>query len=214
MFVCSVLYSITFYPLSHACLRMVSLDLLMKKEVLFAVVIGLIVGLVITFGMYRAQQAMKGASTISTGDATPIPATSSNPISQTDAFPVSEPKDDSLVSDANIHITGQTFPNATVAVLGENTEVIGAADDKGNFSIPYTLQAGSNILTIRAMSDTHDTQEVIRSVVYSTADLSISASPVPTTEAKASPSPTAKGKATPTPKPKTTPTPSPKGVTP
>jgi hypothetical protein len=170
---------------------MVSLDQpRMKKEIIFAVSIGLIVGLIITFGMYRAQQAMKGASTINSSitDALTSPQTSSANQQSEDAFLVTQPEDESLVTEASIHVSGQTYPNSTIVVLGGTTEAIGSSDDKGNFSVAVNLQSGANILSIRVLNPNYNTLEVVRSVIFSTADLTINS--VATASAKTTPSPT------------------------
>lgn len=174
----------------------------MKKEILFAVSLGLVVGLIITFGVYRAQQAMKNASTVNSTIADTIsqpPSPSTSPTSQNDAFLVTEPKDESLVAEAAIHVSGQTFPNAAVVIIGVKGEIVGTSDDKGNFSIPFTLQPGANVITVRVLSDDHDTVEVLRNVVLSTADLT--ATPVASASATAKPTATPKATKKPTPSP-------------
>lgn len=182
----------------------------MKKEIILAVIIGLIVGLVITFGVYRAQQAVQqNVSTnaiITETIASPQASPQLQQTSSTDAFTLTEPADEALVSEPSIRMTGQTIPNATIVILGGSKETIGSSDSRGNFSIPHTLQVGSNILTVRVLSDAGETKEVVRTVIYSTADLSASSTqPTPEASPVSSPTPTAKGKATPT--PKTSPTP-------
>ncbi|SRR5258708_3521872 len=177
----------------------------MKKEILFAVGIGLVVGLIITFGMYRARQAVTGATTINNqlnGTlASPPPTNVTAP--EQDAFLVSEPLNESLISDPNIRVSGQAFPNAAIIILGGITETVGTADANGNFSLAVTLQPGGNLLTIRALSDSRDSLEVARTVIASNADLNQNATPsatpkpTPTPKPTATPKPTLKPKATP-----------------
>lgn len=166
----------------------------MKKEIVFAVVIGLIVGLIITFGMYRARQAVSGTSVISTETASP--ATQSESSTKKEAFLVSEPQDESLITETQVRVSGQTFPNAAILILTAKNETVGQTDSRGNFSMTVTLENGANILTIRAFSDDHETLEVIRSVVVSTADLTQNSSVTP--KPTPSPTPTKKPLASPT----------------
>lgn len=180
----------------------------MKKEILFAVGIGLVVGLIITFGMYRARQAVTGATTVNNqinGTLTSPPIATDGQEQVKDAFLVSEPINESLITDPNIRVSGQAFPNAAIVILLGESETVGTADTQGNFSLPLTLSPGGNVLTIRALSDVTDPLEVIRTVVVSTADLNqnatVSATPKPST----TPKPSATPKATVTPKPKATP---------
>ncbi|PWU23858.1 hypothetical protein C5B42_01705 [Candidatus Cerribacteria bacterium 'Amazon FNV 2010 28 9'] len=178
----------------------------MKKEIIFAVLIGLIVGLIIMFGVYQAQKAMQSASTTNTDvtDTLSSPPPDTSATASQDAFTVSEPLDESIATDANIHVTGQTIPNAAIIIINTTpTETVGMSDANGNFSIPYVLQPGSNVLRIRVMSNTQDTMEVVRSVIFSTADLTVKNTPAPTPTSSSTPK--AKATAKPTSTPKATP---------
>lgn len=147
----------------------------MKKEITFAIVIGLVVGLIITFGVYRARQAVTGSSTINV-DSSPTlqPSTS-----EKEPFLLSEPQDESLIAEAQTRVSGQTFPNAAILVLTGKGETIGVADSKGNFSFSVPLETGANVITVRVMSDTREALEIVRTVVVSTADLTASSSATP-----------------------------------
>ncbi len=174
----------------------------MKKEIIFAIIIGLVVGLVITFGMYRARQAITGSTTINTEASPTAPSTQST---QKEAFLVSEPLDESLIAQPEVRVSGQAFPEAAIVVLTDEGESVTTADSKGNFSLSVPLQPGANVITIRAMGEKRETLEVIRSVVVSTADLTASSSATP--KATVVPKATATPKATAKPSitPKTTP---------
>lgn len=152
-----------------------SFELIMKKELLFAMSIGLCIGLIITFGMYRARVAMTTNTTVNRIDGTlPTPPVlgKDEEKSNTDAFVVSQPLDEALLSDPKIQVTGQTYPNAVVVILQEASEIVGQSDAKGNFSIPITLDAGANTLVIRVLAENRDPLSVTRTVIFSTADLS------------------------------------------
>lgn len=147
----------------------------MKKELLFAMSIGLCIGLIITFGMYRARVAMTTNTTVNRNDGTlPTPPVlgKDEEKSNTEAFVVSQPLDEALLSDPKIQVTGQTYPNAVVVILQEVSEIVGQSDAKGNFSIPITLNAGANMLVIRVLAENRDPLSVTRTVIFSTADLS------------------------------------------
>jgi len=167
----------------------------MKKEILFAVSIGLIIGLIITFGMYRARQAVTGSTTVNIDPQSGVKTTTAN---TKDAILISEPLDESLIPEAQTRVSGQALPLAAIIVLTSKGETVGQADSKGNFSLTVPLEVGANIITIRAFSETQEPVEVIRTVVVSTADLTASSS--------ATPKATAAPKATPTPVPTKKPT--------
>lgn len=158
----------------------------MKKEIVFAVIIGLVVGLIITFGVYRARRAVSDSTTINVDSATPTPTPIS---SQKESFLLTEPVDETLTTESQTRVSGQTFPNAVIIVLTQSGETVGQADSQGNFSLNVPLLAGANLLTIRVSGDNQDTKEVTRTVVLSTADLeaSSSATAKPTTTPKVTP---------------------------
>lgn len=176
----------------------------MKKEIIIAILVGSLVGLVITYGMYRASQAVKRAvSNTTTIDAStnPLDMASPNPdhLTQKDGLNITEPLDNLLSSDASIHVSGKTYPNSAIEVLTTDGEIVGMSDATGTFSLAVPLSAGANILIIRSQDNVHPGQEETRSVVYSTADLSVSAS---SPDATSTPSATPKAKkagGTPTP---------------
>lgn len=146
----------------------------MKKEVVLAIIVGLFIGGVITFGMYRAKQAVDSASPkpefVAIESQTDTFGTEQTDVSQ--GIIINEPEDESLVRSASLRITGRTTPNASVAVLLEDSEVITFADEQGNFSATVTLVTGSNILIIRSLTDSGQTSEVSRTIVYSTNEFS------------------------------------------
>ena len=148
----------------------------MRKEISIAIVFGLIVGLIITIGMYRARTALQDT----TGE-TPQPLTQDIPSQVTDVNPIdtadlriTEPANESMSTVATIHISGATFPDSTIVVLQNESEIIGLSDSAGNFSIPITLQSGANIFRIRAIAAGHPMIEKIRTVVYETTETSVS----------------------------------------
>lgn len=152
----------------------------MKKEVLIAIILGLVVGLIITIGMYRARTAVQTAIPGSTFE----PIQSSEPLASDtpeqaspEALTVLEPKDEMLATESSLRVSGTTFPSTALVVLHNDKEYVTKTDTQGNFSLTVTLDSGSNIFKIRALPQGQDPLEVIRTVVYtSTSSTSASAS--------------------------------------
>lgn len=177
----------------------------MKKEVLVAVVLGVIVGLVITFGIYTANTALQRRSRQI--NATPSPTPTVENTKQSSII-IYSPEHDTLTDKDTIQLSGLTTPNAVVVIFVNDTSLVTTADPKGNFSADLSLVGGSNVITVVATDETGKQNREQRSVVYSTANLdetsasaTASAAPSPKPSVKPSPSPTAslKIKATPTP---------------
>jgi hypothetical protein len=165
----------------------------MKKEVVIAVVLGVIVGLIITFGIYTANAALqKRARQLS---ATPSPTPLTN--DQKSSIILFSPEDNMLTDKDALSVSGTTTANALVVIFVNDKEHLTTADDKGNFSEEVELTGGSNILTVVATDPSGKQEQVQRTVVYSTANLD-DAAVTATPAASPVPSPTAKPKATPT----------------
>lgn len=167
----------------------------MKKEVLIAVVLGIIVGLVITFGMYTANTALqRKAQQIK--DATPTPTpTSTSQNGQYSSIIIYGPEDNLLTDKDKVQLSGSTDPNATVVIFVNDKETITSADGKGNFSAELSLVGGSNIITTIATDLSGKQNQDQRTVVFSTASLDDSPQASMAATPKPSASPTTAPKA-------------------
>ncbi len=140
----------------------------MKKEVLIAISFGLIVGLIITVGMYRARTALEVTppeDSLSVTDTSASPEPSSTPQTDTGLI-IREPADEALSTTSTLQVTGATFANRAIVILVNEREIVGMSDEQGNFSFPVTLAAGGNILKIRVLNPGSAATEVTRTVVY------------------------------------------------
>ncbi|HSW89543.1 MAG TPA: hypothetical protein VLH19_01590 [Patescibacteria group bacterium] len=168
----------------------------MKKEVSIAIALGVIVGLVVMYGVIRAKRAVEEvlpSPTINPSGAA-ITATPTPDLSTSEHIRLSEPTNDSLVSTPDIHVTGQTIPNSTVLILDNTREYPSVSDQNGNFSVAVTLEAGANTLVARVLTDDGQTYSIMREIIYSTADIFATSIPTPTATPKATASATIKKK--------------------
>lgn len=139
----------------------------MKKEVLFAIIVGFIIGLIITFGIYRAQQAYKQSVSLNSTEQTPSPTpviTMQNDTSH--RVIVDEPLNQAVVLSESVTIRGKTTPNSYVTVVSESDEEIIQADDNGTFITPFLLESGINILTVTALTATQESAATEVTVIY------------------------------------------------
>ncbi len=174
----------------------------MKKEVFFAIFLGLGLGLIVTYGIYTARSAFLKHPDQITASPTATPAASPADSS----LSLFSPDDESIQFDPAIKVTGTTFLNAHVIIFVNNTSTITSADATGNFSVEQTLTEGANVITVRALDDNGNQAEQRRTVIYTTTSLD-----APTATQSATPSASPKTSPSPTPKtlPKVSPSPSP-----
>lgn len=148
----------------------------MRKDVVVAISIGLVIGLVITYGIWIANKSLKMAQ--NRPAASPSPVTSLSPeISPTPGpasnsiLVVSSPEDESLSDTAAITVKGQTQPNLDLLVLAEKSEIFVKSDTRGNFSAAVSLETGYNQLRIIVFDASGTEYSVDRLVTYSTSKI-------------------------------------------
>lgn len=142
----------------------------MRKEVILAIVIGFALGLVITFGVWTANQALKEkkVETPTTSETTPPTGT---PPAATFILDITSPEDGALVNEAKVMVSGRTQPDSTITITSEKGEDIVLAGADGTFANEVNLLNGTNEITITAFN--LEGEEVTKTInlVYSTAEI-------------------------------------------
>lgn len=147
----------------------------MKNEVVIAIFIGCVLGLVIAFGIRNANQAIKTVQS----KPTPPPQVLENiqpekvaPIPENKSvLTITSPENNSLIDTQKVKIVGKTEPNTTILLVYEEGENILSADDEGNFSQEITLTGGQNQISISVFDANGNETNKILSLVYSTAEI-------------------------------------------
>src|SRR4030042_2488661 len=127
----------------------------MKKEILIAIIIGFILGLVITFGIWTANKSLQEnnkTQQTEVGETQPI-VTGTSPAEGQIPLVISSPENNVLVNQEKIEISGQTAAQATVIILYEEGEEVFQADEEGEFTQEITLVGGANRIKITALND-------------------------------------------------------------
>lgn len=138
----------------------------MQKEFLAAIVIGLLVGSLLTFGVYRARRSL---TTPNPADTNPIATT--QPDDQSDQpldtnLLIRQPVNESIVSEPQLTVTGETRPEAFVVIVQDDQSFFTTADQTGNFSLSLELADGINPLTILTVTSQGDTFREVVTVSY------------------------------------------------
>ena len=125
----------------------------MRKEVIIAIILGLGLGFVITFGVYRTRQALRDTpSSKQQAEALKTPSSVIAPVTEQD-LAIRNPEDGTITAEKSIVVTGQSEPNSPVVLLVNDTEYLSTTDDSGNFSFDAPLRLGSNVLTTYILRD-------------------------------------------------------------
>ncbi|MBP7876231.1 hypothetical protein KA012_04520 [Candidatus Woesebacteria bacterium] len=125
----------------------------MRKEVIISIILGLGLGFVITFGIYRTQVALR--STPSSKQQAESLKTPVSMIAAPDEqeLAIHNPADGTITPEKTIVVTGTSEPLLPVVLLVNNTEFLSTTDDGGNFSFDVPLDDGSNVLTTYILLD-------------------------------------------------------------
>jgi len=154
----------------------------MRKETIVAILFGLIVGLFLTYGFYRAKLAIgPRPNPVST----PTPGTTPSPAPSTGQLTLISPADESVQADKSTTITGKTVPNATIVILVNDAETVTLSDTTGNFSQARTLESGSNVIVVNVLDVSGGTLVVERTVIVANTEaLSPSATATPSGQSR------------------------------
>ena len=145
----------------------------MKKEILIAIIIGFVLGLVITFGIWTANKSLKEGATQNQQEEVAKNETNTTPTQTEEKLPLTiiSPEDNDLVSQEKVQIVGKTSPGAEVAAAYPDGEKIIEADENGDFTLDITLVGGGNEITISAFDNQNNEISKTLNLVYSTAEI-------------------------------------------
>ncbi len=132
----------------------------LRKEIVFAIIAGSLLGLVIAFGVWRANIALKPKET----EQTPTEETQSP---DELAITIASPKNHTVSLEPTITIKGLTKASALIAISGEEEDYFGQADEKGEFEVEVDLVGGVNNLGIFAFDSEGNQTNQNLLVVYS-----------------------------------------------
>lgn len=137
----------------------------MKKEVLIAIVVGFSLGLVITFGIYRAQKSIRDQRVQDVEQAEELEETEKHQLT------VTQPKENEISSDEELTVSGITSKDSVVTVVSQEDEIALLTDEFGNFTAQISLTGGANTVLVTSFDGEGNMAATEFDVVFSTADL-------------------------------------------
>lgn len=140
----------------------------MRKEVLIAIIIGFGLGLVITFGIWTANKALK-----ETAPTTTVPTEEEVEVTPAPTLElvITSPENNTISEEEIIEISGQTASRAIIAITYPEGEKLLEADEDGSFFTEISLIGGDNLIEVSAYNDEGDEATKTLTVVYSTAEI-------------------------------------------
>lgn len=143
----------------------------MKKEIIVAIVVGFALGLIITFGIWTANKAIKARPEVAFEEeiVTPTPEPTPTPTGFT--LKILSPEDNALVDTSEVELKGSAVANAVIVIAEEDGEKIIEADENGSFATEISLIKGINEITITAFSPEGEEASKTLGLVYSTTEI-------------------------------------------
>lgn len=120
----------------------------MRKEVLFAVIFGIILGAIILFGISLANNSVNSLN-LNQSTATPSSEPANPPVKKT--FEITSPQNHAVLTEKVITLYGRALPGSTLAVVSESDDLIIESSPEGTFSAQLNLIAGENTLTVTTL---------------------------------------------------------------
>lgn len=138
----------------------------MRKEVVLAIIAGGLLGLVIAYGVWRANIALSSKSKSPTTNEVKNP--SATPTNQELKVVLAKPNNQEVIIQSPVTISGVTQSKATLLISGEDNDTIEIASSSGSFDIPVSLTGGINNIKIFAFDEAENQTSANLLLVYST----------------------------------------------
>ena len=136
----------------------------MRKEVLIAIILGLILGSILVYGIYTANQASSTYTDNSTKETSQDQTEDSHPDKQT--LSISSPQDGDIFYSPQATISGQTDPQNALVIITENDHLIPNINEDGSFSQSITLIRGGNLIQVTSITPAGQRQDSYLNLVY------------------------------------------------
>lgn len=140
----------------------------MKKEKILLLLIASVVGLLVAGIVFYIYESSK---TIPPGEIRRVTTTASTPTPKPSIYlNISAPKNELVVDNRILTVSGKTIPNSNIIVLSPIDESAGTASSDGNFSTTVNLEDDQNIIRITAIAPNGETITEARTVTFTTED--------------------------------------------
>jgi hypothetical protein len=146
----------------------------MRKEIIFAIVLGIVLGGIILYGLRLANEATKDLTKNLTTPTPPL-------INQTELTPtpnkettivISTPKNNSVANTNKITLTGTAPANTNLTLISEKAEDLIKTNEGGNFSQEIILISGENEISVSGIVN-NELKTTQITIIYTTAEIKL-----------------------------------------
>lgn len=138
----------------------------MRKELIIAIISGILIGVIVAFGFWRANTALKTESTDSQDES----ASSQKQEQAMDRtqLTIAQPEGNDVIIESPIMVSGIAKPETTLIISGENEDYIVKTSSDGSFEQEVDLAGGVNDIILAYSEKENEIQNKTLRVVYST----------------------------------------------
>lgn len=138
----------------------------MRKEVLFAVAAGILFGIILAFGIWRANSALKPDSLPQSTESQPQVTKTQN--SEEFAITLILPDQYDVITQSPVQVSGVTSAGSWVLLSGDEEDYIIRADETGKFEQEVELTPAVNQIIISSYNSQGNSVTQNLTIVYST----------------------------------------------
>src|SRR3990172_3702594 len=138
----------------------------MRKEVLFAVAAGILFGIILAFGIWRANSALKPESQPQSTESQPQATKTQN--SEEFAIALILPDQYDVITQSPVLVSGVTSARSWVLLSGEEEDYILRVDETGKFEQEVELTPAVNQIIISSFNSEGNSVSQNLTIVYST----------------------------------------------
>jgi len=136
----------------------------MRKEVILAVIIGVLLGGIILYGINLANNSSTDSvDTEDQGNNSQVAPTSTK--KNGNLISITTPQNNAVVTETTLSLKGSAKANSNIAIITENDDILTVADANGNFSSDINLISGENIITVTSVDTTQATASASITVI-------------------------------------------------
>jgi len=120
----------------------------MRKEIILVIIFGTLFGLIMAFGIWRANSALKSTKeATSNGQNIRVEENITSSV-ENPGLVIAKPENDDVLTESNTIITGITKPANTVIISSETEDYIIHSNESGTFEQKIDLVGGINNILI------------------------------------------------------------------
>ena len=149
---------------------------MIKKEIITAIAIGLLISAIIAGGILRAKSVIKQHQTNQPpsspqSEATTTAQVKNNKDSSQLFLKINSPKNNTVVKENQVTLTGETLPHTYIAIITDSSEYLIVPNKIGQFSQQIKLIKGANLIKVTAYTKNGNKVEKTINLVYTEAEI-------------------------------------------